>query len=212
MLFKRIRLFLIFILFSAILYGSGENFTIEKGDILSIEVMEHPEFSRSQVMVLPDGYIQYPILGSIEVAGTTASKLADTIEKSLEGKYVVNPIVTVYINKIKNQSVNIFGYVNRPGRHEVFRPIDLMTALSIAGGVKNMKKVTKIIINRANGEVEILKARRKFRKSEYSFKEVRRLKPGDTIVVEHKDIEWGKYSFFTTVGYTILRIITLLIQ
>jgi hypothetical protein len=103
-------------------YAQQESFIIEKGDVLSIEVMEHPEFNRSNINVLPDGYIQYPAIGGIHVAGLTSSQLADSLVAALDEDYVINPVVTVYVNKMTNQSVNIFGYVNNPGRIILYKP------------------------------------------------------------------------------------------
>ena len=56
-------------------------YKIQRGDRLTIQVMDHSEFNVNNIVVLPDGYIQYPALGSIEVAGLTPSQLKETIKK-----------------------------------------------------------------------------------------------------------------------------------
>ena len=123
-------------------FAQTGTYVIRKGDVLDIAVMEHPEFSIAGIIVLPDGTIQYPGFGSIVAAEMTTKNLRDTLETSLE-KYVVNPLVTVFIRQIRNQNINVFGYVNNPGQYQLFEGMDLVSALSLAGGIKNVKKVKK---------------------------------------------------------------------
>ncbi|MCF8218910.1 MAG: polysaccharide biosynthesis/export family protein [Bacteroidales bacterium] len=102
---------LIITLLSFSLSAQQNKYVINRGDVLDVRVMEHPEFSIEKIYVLPDGTLQYPGFGSIVVAGMTTKELKDTIETALE-KYVVNPIATIFIRDIKKQTINIFGYVN----------------------------------------------------------------------------------------------------
>ena len=45
-------------------------------------------------------------------------------------------------------NVNVWGHVNRPGRHMVFDGIDIATLLSVVGGPKNGAKLNKVKIFR----------------------------------------------------------------
>ena len=51
-------------------------------------------------------------------------------------------------NGIILMNVNIWGHVNRPGRHMVFDGIDIATLLSVVGGPKNGAKLNKVKIFR----------------------------------------------------------------
>ena len=199
----------LFILASSGVKGQNDTYMITRGDILSIDVMEHPEFNRTGIIVLPDGTIQYPAIGSISVAGKTPSSLADTIQKVLDVDYVVNPIVTVYVNKIYAESINVFGAVNMPGRHQIFEPMELMMALGMAGGITDMRKVTDVLIMRQNGEIEVIDLKKMIRKERLDKTKETLIYPEDTIVVEERRVNWGQLSFFTTLSYALLRIIEL---
>lgn len=200
------------ILAPALLFSQNHSYIIERGDQLSIEVMEHPEFNRTNIIVLPDGYIQYPALGSIRVAGLSSEQLADSISSALSGLYVVNPIVTVYVNKIQNQAVNVMGAVNRPGRIQIYEPTSLATVLALAGGVKNVRTVKKLIVLRQDGTTQELNIRRMIHKGEFTEHNLPLIYPNENIVVIERNIEWAKLSFFFTVAYTALRVVEIALR
>lgn len=184
-----------------------KDFLIRRGDKISVKVMQHPEFTVADITVLPDGCIQFPAIGSFRVAGFTTDSLNRKLTKALN-KFIVHPIISVYVNKIENQSINLFGYLNKPGKYQVFEPVDLITALSIAGGVKNLRKKNKITILRANGEVERYKLRKLLRKSDERLKEIKLIGPGDTVVVQDPcKFEWGMFTFLITVAHLLVVVL-----
>ncbi len=181
------------------------SYVVKRGDILDVRVMEHPEFSVSGIYVLPDGTLQYPGFGSIIVAGMSPQELRDTIQKALT-KYVVNPIVTIFIRKLYQQSINILGYVNRPGQYQVFEEQDLFFALGLAGGIKELKKVRTVKIIRANGQVEEFNIK-KFLRSSENYAETPVLRAGDAIYVkEPREINWSAVSALISAAHVAVII------
>lgn len=182
------------------------DFKIERGDNLSIMVMDHPEFTIQNIKVLPDGYIQFPVLGNIMAAGMTTKALSDSLTNSLK-KYVVEPIVTVMINKLENSTINVFGYLNKPGKYLIYKPTDALTAFSLAGGVKNIRKARKITVLRKNGAIETYKLRRKLSHKIYTLKRIRPLMPGDSIVVKDPiKVEWGLLSVLVAIANLVVAL------
>ena len=47
--------------------GSADEYVLQPGDVISINVVEHPEFS-GRHKIRPDGRINYPVIGEIDVA------------------------------------------------------------------------------------------------------------------------------------------------
>ncbi len=183
-----------------------KDYIILRGDVLDVVVMQHPEFTITSV-VLPDGTFQYPGFGSIKVAGMTTQQLKDTLETALH-KYVVNPIVTVFVRKLQGQSLNIFGYVNSPGQYQVYDSQELFFAIGLAGGIRDMKKAKKIKIIRSNLEIEEFNVRKYLKDSNKN--DIPMVDAGDTIyVVEpRRDINWAMISAITTLTYSVLLVIT----
>lgn len=83
-------------------------------------------------LVSNDGYIEFPLLGRIQVLGLTKTQLEDYIANRITGTYLRNrPIVTV---NMANYRVSIFGEVSKPGTYTVSNgKVNIFQALSLAG-------------------------------------------------------------------------------
>ncbi|MDE6304759.1 MAG: polysaccharide biosynthesis/export family protein [Paramuribaculum sp.] len=82
--------------------------------------------------VSPNGYIRYPILGDIYIAGLNRHQVADVIEQELVSNNLLkDPIVTV---DFLNATVSILGDVKSPGEYSINNDnLTLLQALSMAG-------------------------------------------------------------------------------
>lgn len=191
--------------------SAGQSYILRRGDVIDILVMEHPEFSVANSVVLPDGTVQFPGLGSIPAAGLSIREFTQIMNQNVE-KYVVNPIVSIFMKSLPTQMVNVVGYVTHPGQVPVFEPVDLITLLSRAGGITNIKKCKYITIVRADQSFQVIKVKDLFNmKSTPQI--VPKLNVGDTVyVVEPKDFNWSKLTFFTSLGYIVISVISLLIS
>ncbi len=185
-------------------------YIIQRGDVLSVEVMEHPEFSK-QIRVLPDGSIEYPILGKIHIEGMTINIFKSVITENLKA-YVPTPIVSIYMVSIYGQRINIIGYVNKPDRYQVYKPIDIVDAIALAGGIENVRRVKSVKIIRRNGFVLNVKLSDIwFSKKSREYSEARiMLYAGDNLIVPPpRYINWSAISALVGVanlGLTIYMI------
>ncbi len=185
------------------------DYIIKKGDVLTIAVMGHPEFSLERIIVLPDGFIQFPGLGSIQASGMSVKSFTKLVTDNVS-KFVLNPIVTVFIYALPSQVINVIGYVNRPGQITIFEKISVMDAISRAGGIKFIKKAKKIIVIRADQSYEEISVKNIY-SNDTEKRTIKLLDIGDTVyVVEPKEINWSQLSFFTTLGYVIISLISIL--
>lgn len=190
-------------------YAQDESYVIKKGNVLNVMVMGHPEFTLEKVLVLPDGYIQFPGLGSLQASGMSVKEFTDIVSQNVS-KYVVNPVVTVFVSLLPTQVMNVVGYVNRPGQIVVFEPVSVIEAISRGGGIKNIRKCKRIIIVRANQSFEEIRVKDLFSSDKQI--EVPMINVADTVyVVEPKEFNWSQLSFFTTLGYIVLNVINILI-
>ena len=209
---SKIKFFVIAVLiiaFSATVYSQEESYVLKRGDVLSITVMAHPEFSIEKILVMPDGYVQFPGLGSLKASSMNIKDFTRQVTDSI-GKYVVNPVVTVFVSMLQTQVINVIGYVNRPGQIAVFEPINIVAALSKAGGIINIKKCKKITLIHADQTIEIIKVKDLF-SSKINPEKAKLLNVGDTLyVVEPNQVNWSQLSFFTTLGWIVVSVLSLL--
>jgi len=186
-----------------------EEYYLQKGDKLSIEVMDHPEFTK-QVRILPDGTIEYPILGNLRVVDMTSRELGEIIKENLQ-PYVPIPIVTVYVTEIYGQNINVIGYVNRPGTFQIYESLDIPDVLAIAGGIKNIRKVKYVKIIRKNGDVINIKLSNLWNSSNLDQNSQNRLKlnTGDTLIVPPPvEFNWSIVSAFASLVTVAISIYT----
>jgi polysaccharide export outer membrane protein len=123
-------------LFGASVFAADENpteYLIAAGDILDVSVWKEPELTR-EVPVRPDGGITFPLIGNVKAAGKTADQLRDEIASSLS-KFMPDPAVSVTVKMFKGNVIYVIGKVNKPGEYPVGRYVDVMQAISLAGGL-----------------------------------------------------------------------------
>ena len=102
-------------------------------DALDIAVWKDDTL-KGTVLVRPDGGISFPLAGDFVVAGMTAAQVRDELVKRLE-KFIPEPVVTVAVVKVSSYHIYVLGRVNKPGELLVGRNIDVLQALTLAGGL-----------------------------------------------------------------------------
>ena len=126
-------------------------YVIGPEDALDISVWKD-ETLKSAALVRPDGGISFPLAGDFIVAGKTASQVRDELVKRLE-KFIPEPVVTVSVVRVSSYRVYVIGRVNKPGDIQTGRNIDVLQALSIAGGMTPFASEDDIrIIRKVDGK------------------------------------------------------------
>ncbi len=92
-------------------------YTLGPGDRLRIDIFNVPEYSGDYV-VLVDGTLTLPILGSIQVVGLTITELTQFISRAY-GEYIRRPITSVRIVAPRSLKIAIAGEINSPGTYTV---------------------------------------------------------------------------------------------
>jgi polysaccharide export outer membrane protein len=119
-------------------------------DVLEISVWREDALKR-EVLVRPDGGISYPLIGDVQAAGKTVGELRAEITKRLE-KFVPDAAVSVTVLKTGSQKIYVLGKVTKPGEFPVGRNIDVLQALSMAGGLTPFADANGVRIMRREGD------------------------------------------------------------
>jgi polysaccharide export outer membrane protein len=119
---------------SSLLDDSRTDYRIGRQDLLEIEVFDVDELSQT-VRVGQDGSISMPLLGRLVVAGLTKAELEQLIARLLEGRYVRDPQVTVFVREYESKKIAVTGAVKRPGTFEMLGRKTLLEVISMAGGL-----------------------------------------------------------------------------
>jgi len=159
-----------------------DGYRISPEDVLNISVWREPELQR-EVIVRPDGGISFPLLGNVMAADKTPSELEADITKGI-AEYIPEAVVTVSVTQIKGLKVFVTGQVKKPGQFLIGRYVDVLQALTLAGGVTPFADKRNIrILRRSNdGEKVFLFDYNAVQKGNALEQNIL-LKPGDTVVV-----------------------------
>jgi polysaccharide biosynthesis/export protein len=154
----------------------GVDYRLVPGDKLRVEVYKDPQLSQS-VQLRPDGKITLPLVNDINAAGRTPTELRDAISESLK-PYITNPTVKVIVVETVPPVVYVVGEVNTSGPQSLIGRMDVLQALSAAGGFKDFANTKNILIRRGK---EVLT---------FNYNDAVKgktaplmLQPGDTIIV-----------------------------
>jgi polysaccharide biosynthesis/export protein len=124
--------------------------SIGPGDQLTIDIFDTPELS-SSARVSQNGEINLNVIGSIEVAGLTASQAARRIESELKSRgLLIDPHVTVSISEYASQGATVTGEVHVPGLYPTLGSRRLLEMLALAGGVSSTAGKDVTIIHRGD--------------------------------------------------------------
>jgi polysaccharide export outer membrane protein len=102
------------------------------------------------VLIRPDGGMTFPLAGEVHAAGHTVAELSKTLEQRIR-KYVPEAVVTVTVKTAGGSQVFVIGKVNHPGGFALIGPLDVMQAISLAGGSTPFADLNAIRILRRNG-------------------------------------------------------------
>lgn len=131
--------------------GAVVRYEVQPSDLLQISVWREPELTQ-QVLVRPDGAFSFPLAGDISAVGKTVEELRLELIQRLS-RFIPDLVVTVSVLEIRGNKIYVIGQVNQPGEFIVNPRVDVMQALSLAGGTTAFASPSQIfVLRRDNGE------------------------------------------------------------
>jgi len=162
--------------------AADEGYRLQPGDLLEISVWKETDLQR-EVLVRPDGSFSFPLAGEIDARGRTVEDVRKTLVDHLE-KYVPSPVVSVAVKQIGGNRIYVVGRVNKAGDFPLTNPLDVMQAISLAGGVTPYASVNNIVIlRRHNGRQQSFRFQYSDVARGRALSQNIQLESGDTVVV-----------------------------
>lgn len=133
------------------------DYILGPGDQLDISVWKDEAMTKV-VTVLPDGRIYFPLIGEVYASGKTIAQLKKEMERSIS-HYVPEVVLNVDVRQVNSMLIYVIGRVNNPGRLALNANITVLQALSMAGGLNQFARKSKIKIFRpvGDGETKVFK-------------------------------------------------------
>ena len=130
-------------------------YVVKPGDLLLISVWKEEDL-RQEVLIRPDGGYSFPLAGDMSAAGKSVDKITMELSARLE-RYIPDLVVTVTVTAIDGNKIYVIGQVNNPGAFVMNPRVDVMQALSMAGGTTAFAALNDIkILRRTNSSQTVL--------------------------------------------------------
>lgn len=175
---------------NATVTAAPANYTINTSDEIEIYVWGEERLQRV-LRVLPDGTVAFPLVGQLKVQGLLPADVEKLVSERLKTQYRGEvPNVTVSIRNPSGLQFSVMGKVRSPGAFNPGRYINVLDAISLAGGPAEFANMDNIsIIRRQGGRLTTLRVKlASVFKGGVSASDVDRanvvpLVPGDIVIV-----------------------------
>lgn len=121
-------------------------YEVQPGDLLHVAVWKEEDLDQN-VLVRPDGGFSFPLAGDVRAAGKTVEELRLELTEKLV-RFIPDLFVTVSVLEINGNKIYVIGQVNRPGEFVVNPRVDVMQALTLAGGTTTFASPNGIFVLR----------------------------------------------------------------
>lgn len=136
------------------------SYQIQPGDTLQFEVLEDATLNRP-LLVLPDGSVSVPLMGSVRAAGRSVDDLRGALVTGLAPNFATPPTVYLSVGQLAQRreaaagtgptiAVFAMGEVAKPGRVEVKPGTTLLQFLAESGGLTNFAATKRIQLRRTD--------------------------------------------------------------
>lgn len=123
----------------------GEGYLLAAQDKIAVTVLKHPELSGAYT-VPPDGMIDFPRVGQVNVIGKTTGQVAAIIIDKL-GTILVKPDVSVVLTEQRLRNANVLGSVAKPGPYQLTKGARITELVAAAGDLAgDREKLTATLI------------------------------------------------------------------
>ncbi|MGI8495391.1 MAG: polysaccharide biosynthesis/export family protein [Pyrinomonadaceae bacterium] len=167
-------------------------------DVISVEVFGQPNYSKSGIPIPPTAKIGYPLIpGGIFVGGKTTEQVGEEIKKKLN-EYIIDPDVTVTLEKVGSAQFSVLGKVGAPGVRLMNRRYNVYDAVIEAGGIAKDGDSKRVMLIRRSPQGGFTQQIIDFKELLSGKTEIPYLVPGDQIIVPEK--KWSLTKILDIVG------------
>jgi protein involved in polysaccharide export with SLBB domain/capsular polysaccharide biosynthesis protein len=113
-----------------------EHFTLGPGDVLTFGLYDHPELTRTEVPIGPDGRVNYLEATNVLATGLTVDELRAKLDEDL-GQYRRSPHTLLTPIAYRSKKYYMLGKVTTKGVYTLDRPLTVLEALARANGLES---------------------------------------------------------------------------
>lgn len=116
-------------------------YRIAADDVLAFRSFDDESISSPQVAVRFDGCISLPLIEDVHVAGLTRAEALEVLRDSYR-KVFKDPQISLTVVSASGQTFYVLGDVNSPSEYPYRRPLSVLQAINVAGGIRDRSRGT----------------------------------------------------------------------
>jgi polysaccharide biosynthesis/export protein len=164
-------------------------YTLRSGDVLELQYRYTPELNQT-VTVLPDGYVNLALIGSVKVSDLTMEQTHDLIVQKAQAR-LNDPDLNLILREYQRPYVVVAGEVTTPGKIDLRETTTAMQAILLSGGFKESAHSNQVLlfrkINSDTAEVKVLRLTNIHKTAQ--LEQDAQLEPGDMLLVPRNKLE-----------------------
>jgi protein involved in polysaccharide export with SLBB domain len=170
-----------------------KEYRLGPNDVITIEVFgQCPDYCKTGITVPPTARISYPLIrDGVMVGGKTVEQVAAEVTKYLD-EYIIDPKVTVTLDKAMSARYSVLGKVNSPGVRVLDRKVSVYEAVVESGGVAKDGNLKKVFVYSYNGQGKITSRLINLEELQRGRGQMVFLNPGDQVFVSGKGFSLEK--------------------
>ncbi|MCC6329029.1 MAG: polysaccharide export protein [Acidobacteria bacterium] len=167
-------------------------------DVITVDVFGEPNYSKTGIVIPPTARIAYPLIsGGVFVGGKTTDQVAAELKKRLD-EYIIDPQVTVTLDKVGSARFGVLGKVAAPGVKLMNRRYSVYEAIAEAGGVASGGDSKRVVLLRMTRDGSFARTIIDLSEISKGESEVPYLLPGDQLIVPEK--KWSITKIMDAIG------------
>jgi protein involved in polysaccharide export with SLBB domain len=124
---------------------------LQGGEVVRVTIYGEEALTGSYT-INPSGEIVMPLIGSVRAAGRSQSELVREITRAyVSGKYIQDPKITVDV--LAYTPIYVLGETLRPGAYPYTSGLNVLTAITLAGGFTYRASRTSVLVQHAGETV-----------------------------------------------------------
>jgi polysaccharide export outer membrane protein len=117
-------------------------------DVISVSVFGQERYSRNAITIPPSGKISLALIpGGLFINGKTTEEVEELIKKKYD-EYIIDPQVSVSLDKAASYRYSILGDVGQPGVRLMSHRMTVTEAIAESGGVLTTGDRSKVVVLR----------------------------------------------------------------
>ena len=128
---------------------TDKDYIIGPEDVLKIQVWDNTDLDRT-VQISREGTFSFPLIGSVKTDGLSVAQLEKELSNRLTDGYLINPQITISVDKYNSKKVFVLGEVHKPGTYPLTGRTDLLDIISQSGGPTSEAGIELMIIRPKN--------------------------------------------------------------